>query len=287
MDFNSFLAEIKNDLQKWDSASLIDDLTVLNQVNRALNRFNTLPAETYQKVFHVHNGRVTLPAGFKKLQVAIKCEPFQVECPKGKDILLDTYFWKATSKISGEWNECTECDVEFKEECVTEKIYLHTSPDPVKFHYNNPQILTLTPGVNKSYCTEGCPNLYAECPYEINIVGGAEGKVLQANFQEGNIFVEYLALPHDDEGFPIIPETSTMYLESYVEYSTKKKIMENILFNGDSEPGDGASEILQYVKAEERNYFSLAMTELKFKGLNFGIQEYVQGYRKEFDVFNY
>ena len=287
MTFETFLAEIRNDLQKFNSAGLLDELTILNQVNRSLNRFNTLPTDTYQRVFHVHNGRVALPTGFKKLQLAIKCDPYQMEHPKGRDILLDTFFWKATSKISGEWNQCTECDITFKEECVTEKFYLHTSPDPVKFHYNNPQILTLTPGINKSYCTEGCPNIYADCPYEINIVGGAEQKMLQANFQEGNIFVEYLALPHDEQGFPIIPETSTMYLESYVEYAVKRKIMENIFSNGDYESSDGVGDLLSYFKAEERNFFSLAMTELKFNGLSFGIESYVQAYRREFDVFNY
>lgn len=286
MTFDNFLAEIKSDLSKWDSAGLLDELTILNQVNRALNRFNTLPTETYQKVFHVHNGRVQLPTGFKKLQMAVKCEPFVFECPKGRDILIDTFFWKETSKISGEWNQCNECDIDYKEECVTEKIYLHTNEDPVKFYYNNPEILTLTPGVNKTFCSESCPNLYADSPWEINIVGD-EQKVLQANFSEGSIFCEYLALAHDEKGFPLIPSTSTGYLETFVEYSVKRKIMENILFNGDAEPGDGAADILQYMKAEERNYFSLAMTELKFKGIHYQFNEYELACRREFDIFNY
>ena len=55
MKFSEFLAEIKSSMKQYDSANLIDDISVHNWVVDALKRFGNLPTIQIEKVLEVKN----------------------------------------------------------------------------------------------------------------------------------------------------------------------------------------------------------------------------------------
>ena len=93
MKFEEFYSEIVSSMKQYDSANLIDKVSIYNWIEDALKRFGNLPTIQIEKVLEVKNKKASLPSGFKSLKVALKCEPHSYECTEeGKDILQNTYF---------------------------------------------------------------------------------------------------------------------------------------------------------------------------------------------------
>lgn len=116
--------------------------------------------------------------------------------------------------------------------------------------------------MKKEYCAPGCKNLQSSlthsAPHEINIVGNK----IQTNFKRGVIYIQYNALPSDEDGDLYIPDV--VNLQEYLMYFVKRKILEGIWMNDDDV---NLVNKLQYIKQQEREYFGLAMTTVKFEGL--------------------
>jgi len=125
---------------------------------------------------------------------------------------------------------------------------------------NKPSIVTT--GIKKEYCATGCKNLQKQltssAKNEINIVGN----VIQTNFKNGFIYLQYNGLPTDEDGDILIPEVRS--LEEYLIYYAKRKILEALWINDDDV---NIVNKLQYIRQMERETFSLAMTQVKFENL--------------------
>ena len=74
--------------------------------------------------------------------------------------------------------------------------------------------------------------------------------------------MQYNALPTDDKGDIYIPDFTQ--LQEYLMYYVKRKILENLWVNDDDV---NLVNKLQYIKQQEREYFGLAMTQVKFESL--------------------
>lgn len=256
MTFQELLADIKSTLKSYDSVGLIDDISVYDWYLQALKEFGTLPFELYEEVLEIKNGQAELPEGFRKLVLALKCEPFTYKT-KHKDHLQQSRFWKERHEKSILWENCTPCDITECEKTIVEKYYYREYE--CDYYYKNPTLLRLTQGINRKMCTSDCQNLRVkESPFEINII---KGKTLQTNFTEGNVFLRYRGFEVDEEGFVEVPETFNGYLERYITDYTKSKVMENIIANGDYTGGE--QTLLGIYRQDARDNKVKAMTELK------------------------
>ena len=282
MKFSEFLAEIKSSMKQYDSANLIDDVSVHNWVVDALKRFGNLPTIQIEKVLEVKNKKVKLPDGFKSLKLAVKCEPYVYDCDdKGRDILQNTYFYKTIESSESSWNFCNPCCVEEKESCIVEKLYFHNG-GKANLYYKNPQWLKLTSYLKRDICTKDCPNLKIKSSkYEISI----NNKTLYTNFSKGSIYIIYNGFEEDDEGFVIIPDTNQGWLKQYIEYNVKRRIIEEILGNSDNSTNEVS--LYQIYQTNESQSFSNAKTELKFKDIEIGLKNYRNRIKKEFTIYNF
>jgi hypothetical protein len=283
--FDEFLAEIKESLKQYDSAGLINDLTVYNWVLDALNQFSMLPTIRIETVLDVKNNKTKLPDGFKSIYSALKCEPFgyTTDCPEGEDILQNIYFYKVREIKNAEWALCDPCELKEEETCIVEKLYLHNGTK-ANLYYNNAQPikLKLTPFVKKTSCDKGCLNFAVkDSPYEISI----NKRTLYTNFEKGSIFMVYNGYEEDDDGFLLIPDTEEGWLKKYLVAMVKRNIIEDVLANSDNTTNEQFLYTLYLQQSNE--FFNKAMGEMKLKRVLQGMNAYKRKLKKEISVYNF
>lgn len=264
MNRKEFIAELTSDLKQYDESNLIDFRSVNLWIKSGLKRFGNNIMTPTEYVLKVEGGKAQLPDNFWKLDLAVKCDPmgYSIESGDIKKIITDFTF-KTRVEQNVEWNNSIQSHIGKDYKQITEKVYINSNI--VNYHYNNPILLKLTKGIKKESCTGSCMNLKTQLthssPWEINILNN----ILQSNFNKGYIYMQYSGLPTDEDGELVIPETQHDHLFNYLMYHCKSKIMENLMGNGD-EPN--LINMYKIYTAKEREYFSLAMTEVKFEGLS-------------------
>ena len=286
MLFNEFLSEIKSSMKQYDSAGLIDDLSVYNWLIDGLNDFNMLPTIKIETVLSVKNNVARLPEGFKTLYSAVKCEPYActVEEEEGKHVLQNFYFYKVRELKNEDWNFCDPCEIEESDSCVVEKLYLYDGRAKANFYYNNLQDikLNLTPYVKRTKCDKECVNFSVhDARNEISI----NNKTIYTNFKEGNIFMVYNGYEEDEDGFLIIPDTQEGNLIKYLKSYVKKQIIFELLTNSDNTTNE--QFLFQVFERDTNLYFAKAMGEIKMKRILGSIGSYKKKIKKEFAVYDY
>lgn len=261
MTFEEVLTSIKSTFKSYNAAGLIDDIDVYGWYVESVKPFGALPFELHEEVLEVTNGQAKLPTGFRKLVLALKCEPFSYST-KHKDHLQSARFWKERHEKSALWDNCDDCCITESEKFIVERLYYRTYE--CDYYYKNPTPLRLTQGINRKMCTTDCANLtIKQSPYEINII---KGNILQTNFTTGNVFIRYRGFEEDEDGFVIIPDSFNGYLEDYVKDYIKAKIMESIIANGDATGGE--QSLLGFYLQSANDNETRAMTELKANGFD-------------------
>lgn len=264
-NFDSIVAGIKVDFEKYDAAGLINEEKLYQDAIRAVKRFGNDMAIIYDQVIEVQNGFAEVPVNFQSLQLAYKCEPlgYKVEGTKG---LQSSITYVERIKNTAYWSECQSCCDELKESIVTENVYVDTG-DKVTFYYNQPTLLKLTksPVSGKWSCQTDCKNRYvhrSETPYDMRI----EGNEIHFNFNEGYIFFRYYGLPMDENGNVDIPSTPNGHLENYIELHLKRKLIERLIINIDAQPG--LANMYPVIQQQEQMALRNAANELKMMTLN-------------------
>lgn len=263
MTRTELIAEITTDFKQYDEVGLIDYRSLNRWIKGELKRFGNNIMVATDKTLIVENGRADLPEDFWKLTLAAKCDYAGYEVVEGKkEHIIMSHFWHTRTENTYIWNNRSE---EYKHkdyQIIREKVSFEGGT--LECYYVNPTILKLTKGMSKEVCHSSCKNLQAalthSAKHEINILGNT----IQTNFREGSIYIQYFALPTDDTGDLIIPETQHGHLEKYLEYYCKTKILENLIGNED-DPQKRTD--LGYFNAKANETFALAMTEAKFSGL--------------------
>lgn len=261
MKRKELIAEILSDLRQYDESGLIDYRSLNLWIKNELKRFGANITVKTEKFLDVENGEAELPEDFWNLHLAAKCTRDSHEFVKGsKQDVQDSQYWTQRIENTYIWDNLagTHKKESYKE--IIEKSYYNNTE--VRTRYVDPVILKLTKGLKKEYCAPGCKNLQASlthsAPHEINIVGNK----IQTNFKKGVIYIQYNALPSDEDGDLYIPDV--VNLQEYLMYFVKRKILEGIWMNDDDV---NLVNKLQYIKQQEREYFGLAMTQVKFEGL--------------------
>ena len=282
MRFSEFLAEIKASMKQYDSANLLDPLSIHNWVVEGMRRFGSIPTIQIEKSIEVKNRKASLPEGFKSLVLALKCEPYRYECDeKGQDVLQQYYFYKTWESSHTQHNICDPCESTETQSCIVEKVHFHNG-GKAHFYYNQPTWLRLVNYMKKDVNLSDCINLRVKSsPYEISI----NNKTVYTNFNKGVIYMVYKGYEEDEDGFVIIPETNQGWLKQYLEYNVKRRIVEDILTNSDNTTNE--QSLYQIYQSNELQSFSNAKTELKFKGMSIGIKNYQKKIKKELSVYNF
>lgn len=261
MNRKELIAEVTTTLRQYDEANLIDYASLKLWVKTGLKRFGTNVMVLAEKVLEVNNGEADLPEDFWNLSFAVKCSPESHEFEKGckQDIARTSLYYTQRIENTYEWDNQSNSHQKTNYKEVIERQHFG-SQATVNFRYSNIFPLRLTRGIKKENIDKKCKNLIPglASPYEINIVG----EKIQANFNKGFIYLQYNALPTDEEGEITIPDVPT--LEEYLMYYLKRRVLEDLWLNDDDL---NLVNKISYISQKERESFALAMTTVKFEGL--------------------
>lgn len=262
----NIIAEVRTELSQYESAGMLDEISLRNWAKRALKSFGNLVTTLQEKTIEVRNGKAKLPDSFYSFRLAAKCEPKEVKIIKGCDEndLIDTFFYRVRTEALKTWDNQSNKFQEGEYKEVVEKTYLKNGQAEVDYYFNRPRLLRLTNSFKKEFCAEGCVNLSKSltnsAPYEINILGD----YIQTNFTEGYIYLQFYALEKDEEGEIIVPELSNDQLVEYLTYHLKRKALESIWISDD----DSIQNKIQFMRQMEEDARLKAMSAAKIESIS-------------------
>lgn len=259
MNLSEFFLEIEADLSSF--AKDINRTSVKTNVINQLRVFGANVTQIKEKVETVKNSKLHLPDDFKSLKLALRLHgtgyntqgaPEPTEHIIRQRIENGAWFDEVNSEY------ITTCDPKI----ITEKVIIDNST--VNFFYE-PQWLSLVKGIKKDGLDSKCLNLHPSIRNayhdEINITNG----ILNTNFSAGQIYLQYNALPTDEDGILLIPEYTTGDILEYIKTYCKVKIAEDLMLNGKN-----AQALSQFYPAWSQQLPQLksaALKEARFAGL--------------------
>lgn len=258
MTIEDIIIEIEEDFKSYKNAGLIDRASLLRWGLMALQRFGQSVLVKHEEFIPIKNGSGDLPDNFQSLQYALKCKPDSYYTEEDVKVLQSTMFWKERTEKESSWLSCTPCCKDEAEKTVVESVYLN---DKIfKFYYNEPTPLRLINHIHSKVCTKDCENIRTKSQYEISI---NKNKIF-TNFDDATVYIQYYGIEQDDNGYYSIPETPRGDLAQYIEYYLKRRILENVVANGDDK---SAGNMLQYISQQEMMYRSSAIRDVRYKTL--------------------
>ena len=278
MTLSQLQAEIETSLSNY--VQDIDAITVKMWVIQRLRIFGNNIAELKETVVKVENSKATLPEDFKSLKMALKVKGVGCNTPS-KDV-TDTYIYKQRIENPAYYDEINQTYVTTcNPKLITETITINNHP--VEFYYQH-EWLSLVKGIKKDGIAVDCLNLHPSIrnsyKKEINI----SGNTLNANFNSGQIYLQYNALP-TDKGEIEIPEITTGDILEYIKKYVLTQIVENLIVNGKAQ--SQLNQVYQIWMSELPALKRLALTESKFAGLNKNWAKNLKTLNKrEFSFFN-
>jgi len=257
----ALIAQVKSDLSKYDDANLIDDTSLYRDITLGLKRFGNDIMQLQETMVEVSQGYGELPQSFYSLYVAYLCDPLgYVDKEKVKqDSLINSVMYRERTIKTKEWSELDADCEKITEHVIRENLYYNGNH--AQFIYHRPRLLKLGKSFAKTNLHKHSRNRLAyDCPEEIVIINYR----LQANFNEGHIYMQFYGLPVDEEGNIEIPDTPNGHLETYLEYYLKRRLAERLMGNNDSQ---GLEKLYQVYAQQESIALKNATTELKMSKL--------------------
>lgn len=259
MTQSSLIAEVLTGIKRYDDLGLVDETTLELELANELKRFGPNIMELGAIVLEMRGGRADLPLTFFKLKKAMRVDPYKVEPEiEVNDKWLTDYSVRRVTETDYEWDNNSDNHWKKSYKDVVYKKLIRGSK--IKFHYQPTEIVALTKSFSKDFVADDCINKKVQSikgASEINIVG----KKVYSNFQEGDLYMEYLRLPEED-GELFIPDIPNLikYLINYLSYVALKSVWIN-------EEADAVQQKMMFFRQEKDLLWQPAMTAVKFESL--------------------
>ena len=278
MNLSQFISEVETSLSNY--VQDIDRISIKMWVIQRLRIFGNNIAELKETVVKVENSKATLPEDFKSLKMALKVKGVGCNTPS-KDV-TDTYIYKQRIENPAYYDEINQTYVTTcNPKLITETITINNHP--VEFYYQH-EWLSLVKGIKKDGIAVDCLNLHPSIrnsyKKEINI----SGSTLNANFNSGQIYLQYYGLPMSEDEIEI-PEITTGDILEYVMQYVKVQIAEDLIANNKNP--QGIAQLYPSWKAELPMLKSAALKESRFSNLGKNWSKNFKALNKrEFAFFN-
>lgn len=246
-------AEVRETFKSYDEAGLIDPISLRTWLHSRIKKFGNNVMTDTDDIIQVKNGKAFLPKDFWSLREVWKYE-LSHYCADVEPRVLQA---SEQEHLLSYNCDCTSTG------CLKEEVYYKEKE--IIIYYNSPQRLRIAPGFDRRAVHKDCINLPTKVQKRAKNTIRLKGNTLTTEFKEGFIYIIYKAMPMDEEGNLIIPETQHDYLREHLEYHLKAKLVEQWLLNND-DPNLGNK--LQFLKQQENDTFELAMSEAKASVMN-------------------
>lgn len=261
-NLDSIVALVEEYFRKYDNFGVIEEDDLYRSAILAIKTLGNNATLVYEDVVKVKNGIAKLPANFYRLQEVRTCEPIAYNRNNRKvelHTVMNTEFYNLIHELKTSWNECEDCCKE-KDMRVYRKEVVMKEDLSVTCHYNKGHRVRLTKPTIKNYCDKMYGDMSAECDMEISITRDK----INANFNEGDLYIKYKGFPLDEKGNFDFEETPNNFMESYIEYTLKTDMCERLIAMG----VQGLSNMLPYFDQKRKYNKHKVETELKFNSLD-------------------
>lgn len=267
MTLEQFIAEIENSFRNYAETGDIDRISIKGWVIDCLREFGKNICELRETIVEVDNSSADLPDNFKSLKLALKlnAEGYRITPPQE----VTPYIYKRRIENEAYFDEIsqtyvTSCD----SKVITEAILIDNKHAEV---FYQPEWLSVVKGMKKDYFDVDCLNIHPAVRYaypnQINITK----RTLNANFRKGIIYIQYFAMPSDENGEIEIPEITTGDIKKYIENYVKLKIGEDLILNNKNPVA--IAQLMGMWKQDERLLRNAAKSEANWHGLPKGWAE--------------
>ncbi len=279
--FDELLEEVLIDFQTYSLENMIEPQTLIKVATKVNYDLGLRINQTKEIILEVCHGKVKLPDDYYTLNFAMICGEYTLQT--GYDIggtnIQEVLYTEVPSTVDICAAPTVNCSVCNSNPCNnTAACEGHARPPqnyiPGEYDPNNPygdtcirprvfmnckgdkyEVIQILPnGQSRSYRVMiplritsnrtiecDCPNLYFNTVNQGSIQNG----FLQTTFQTGKVYLNYQGSLEDDNGNLMVPNHPL--LNEYYEYAFKKRLLENLLMNGED-----VGQKLQYIAGELR-----------------------------------
>ena len=180
---------------------------------------------------------------------------------KNKKLIVE----KQKIENPAQWSDITrDYFVNYCESKVTtEKIYIYDEPEDT---YHNYQWLSLIKGMQKDTIAVDCLNMHPSIRHTFQDKISITNRTLNANFKQGEIYMQYNSLPCDENGEIAIPTITTGDIKRFVENMVSIELIKNLMIN--QKNSQGLAQILPIYMQESRLLEIKARSEANWTGLS-------------------
>lgn len=260
--FDQLFEDVTVDMKKYALEGKIEPQTLLKVARKCNYELGFRIYRTRQVVLDVEHYKVRLPDDFHILNFALVCGEYEVTeaLPQGTNIEERL----VAPKYCPEPGQPITCE-EPTDPCETPDPCSGTCLTKCGDEY---QLVQTIHTITRSYSTffklyiEETDNVECECP---NVKwrtaanqATIENGFLKTNFETGKVYLNYQGDMIDNNGNILVPDHE--YINEFYEYSLKKRILENLLGDGEEINPNYHTLILQEWKAARNNAMSIVNT---------------------------
>lgn len=237
-------ASVKSMLSSYDSAGLIEDSSLFNWTRYIINQLGTYSYRERSILIEICNHSNDLPLDFHLLQAAYVCN---VECKDQggtyRAYMTTPQIYTIQDNYSMICND--KCDVCYNDDMLVVKRVITKEFTVPERRIVSRLPMAIDRNLTRAKCDPCCINLNVGCEHTFNLT---EDKIY-TNFSEGNVMLNYYALPIDEDGFPMVYDEPLVEqaVEDYLIY----KCLQKIYYNNQ---GD-VQQRMQY--AEQKSLYSM------------------------------
>jgi hypothetical protein len=217
-----------------------------------------------ETILTINNSTAQLPEDFKAARMLLKTDVIGDDV-KSQDI-KEEYIYKQRIENPAYYDYVNQTYISTcKSKIITEKVIINNKQ--VNF-YHRPEWLSIVKGVENGGFATNCLNLHPAINKKYKNTVSINRNTINTNFSKGTIYLQYYALPTDEDGEVYIPEMTTGDFTIYCESYVKEKLIWELIANNKNP--QALMQLYAPLKQEMRMLKSAAMTECAFWGLSDG-----------------
>lgn len=241
-------SKVKRDFKSFAAVNLIDENSFPEYTMEVLRKLGNGGMREQDAVIILNeNNNIKLPEDFHTLHAAYRCKDANINNKDNRIFQNKNVFeHDITCEILQRSNNCQiDCCADDR---IIQRIVIknYVNDNTYKYEYGCLGLLTLSPNVNSEFSKHGQSR-----GNEITINNG----YLFTNCEDDAIYIQYYALPYDEEGVPMIPENS--HIEKAIENYIKWQLLLNFWIVDDVA---NVGQKAQYYKQE----YETAMAEVRY-----------------------
>ena len=256
-NIDSIIADVMSEFDQYKSA--IDEDTVYAEAILSVKQFGNNATEDYEDVVTLKNGVAKLPENFYKLGAAFLCSEIKDDHIPDFEIrtLIEDSSVVTVNNVFKNWNNCCYCQEDRGYEVKNESTYSTRTTNNNKCFADFEQ-LRINKFANKKNCLPSCFT-FTDNTSKKEISVDFRSSNIKANFESGEIYINYKGFPMDDNGNMDFTDTANSNFYLFMQYSLRTKIAEMLAIKPDTQ---AVANMLGYYAQNKEIYRKKVRSEL-------------------------